>query len=138
MRRLTTGILVTFFLFAFTAQADVYSISAADKDFFGKIRTAILGDDAEWLSKAISYPIVIKGNLKLKNTNDLKQHADLVFSRRIKSAVRKQSPDALFKNWQGIMIGDGEIWFAKVAENTEKGEQWVYRIIAINLDGNLK
>jgi hypothetical protein len=108
------------------------SVTAADKDFFRQIRRAILVDDVEWLSKAMSYPAVLDtstGKVKLRNANDFKKHAKLILSSQLKSVVRNQSPDALFKNWQGVMAGDGEVWFDQ--EKTKKEERWVHRIHAL-------
>lgn len=121
---------------AFQSQADMYPVTAADKAFFEQIRKAILTEDVKWFSEAIGYPIVLRtssGEIKLKDKRDFKEHSALVFNARLKSTVRKQSPDSLFKNWQGVMIGNGEIWFSEVGEKTNTGTVWVYRIIGINL-----
>jgi hypothetical protein len=113
-----------------------FSISASDKTFFEQIRTAVLADDVEWFSEAVHYPIVLRpsnGEIKINNKKDFKKHATLVFTTLLKSTLQNQSPDSLFKNWQGVMIGNGEIWFSKVGEKTENGIVWTYRIIGINL-----
>jgi hypothetical protein len=44
----------------------------------------------------------------------------------VKAAVASQSPDCLFANWQGVMIGSGVIWF-------EQENHGAMRIKAINL-----
>jgi hypothetical protein len=97
--------------------ADMYPVTASDKTFF----------------EALSYPVVLeKGGFKLKTKKDAKEHATALFDEHLKSAVRNQSPDSLFKNWQGVMIGNGEIWFSEVAKGPGKEKVWVYRIIKIN------
>ncbi|MCR5857319.1 hypothetical protein [Mesorhizobium sp. J428] len=43
----------------------------------------------------------------------------------MKSSVAKQTYATLFANWQGVCIGDGEVWFSGV------GDANVIRITAI-------
>ena len=140
MRKLivTMVFLIVSFL-ALQSEADLhyYPITVSDKAFFEKIKKAVLADDDEWFSGVVvSYPFVLrlgKAEIKLKNKADFKEHAALIFTTQLKSIVQKQSADSLFKNWQGIMIGNGEIWFSEVGEKTGNGNVWVYRIIGINL-----
>jgi len=119
------------------ADLNMFPVTVADKAFFEQIRKAVLADDVEWFSEALfHHPFVLrlgKGKIILKNKNDLKKHAALVFNAHFKATVRNQSPDSLFKNWQGVMIGNGDIWFSEVGEQTGTGIVWAYRIIAINL-----
>ena len=48
----------------------------------------------------------------------------------IKKAVAEQSEDALFKNWRGVMVGSGELWFTAV--NRENGGIFELKVIGIN------
>lgn len=118
------------------ADMEMNPITPADKAFFEQIKKAVLADDAESLSKIIVYPLVIRPNgqtIKLENEADVKKSSGLIFTAKLKSAVRGQSPDSLFKNWQGIMIGNGDIWYSQIGEATTNGQRWTYRVIAINL-----
>src|SRR6267142_4755031 len=86
-----------------------FPLTASDKAFFDQIRKAVLSDDIEWFSKAVSYPIVLRPNsreIKVKNKRDLKEHARLIFTAQLKSTVQRQSSSSLFKNWQGVMVGN--------------------------------
>jgi len=121
---------------AHQSSAQIYPITASDKVFFERLQRALSTDDIEWFSEAVSYPIVLrlgKGELKLENKTAVKEHAALIFTTHLKTTVRNQATNSLFKNWQGVMIGKGEIWFSEVAETTEKGKVWVNRITGINL-----
>jgi hypothetical protein len=133
----TVFLIVSFFALQSEADARGFSVTASDKAFFEQIKNAVLTDDVEWFSGAVvSYTFVLrldKGEIKLKNKADFKEHVALIFTTQLKSIVQKQSADSLFKNWQGVMIGDGEIWFSEVGEKTGNGNVWVYRIIGINL-----
>jgi hypothetical protein len=117
--------------------SETYPVSPSDQAFFKQVQRAVLADDVEWISRALSsYPFTVKlktGQIKLQNEGDLKKHAKTIFNTKLKEAVRNQSSDALFKNWQGIMIGDGEIWFSEIGQTNKNATVWVYRIIAINV-----
>jgi hypothetical protein len=113
------------------------TINASDKAFFEQIRNAILKDDIDWLANSITYPIVLRPNgrkIAVSNKRDLKKRAKLILNEHLKSLVSTQYPDTLFKNWQGVMIGDGEIWFSEVVDKEQEKQGWVFRIIAINLN----
>ncbi len=120
--------------------AEMYPVKPSDKAFFDQVRKAVLTDDVEWLSRALSsYPFTVKlkaGQIKLKNEADLKKHAPAILTAKLKEVVRNQSPDSLFKNWQGVMVGSGEIWFSEIGKTNENKLVWVYRITAINLPGD--
>ena len=119
------------------AEEGIYSITASDKDFFGQIRNAVLTDNIDWFAKAVAYPIALRSGgheITVRNKQAFKKRAKLVFNEHLKSVVRSQSADTLFKNWQGVMIGDGVIWFSEVIEKGQKQQGWVFRIVAINLE----
>lgn len=111
----------------------MYPITAQDKAFLERIQKAVLTNDVEWLSGVVSYPIVLKQNDKgitLKNSDDFKKYSASILTPYLKSAVQNQSPDSLFKNWRGVMIGNGVIWFSGIKEQPD--EDWKDRIIGIN------
>jgi hypothetical protein len=124
---------------SFVCQAgeDLYPVTASDKAFFKQVQKAVLAEDWEWLSAAVSYPIDVhlnKSTLRLKTKDELKKKASLIFDEHVKKVIRAQSEASLFKNWQGVMLGQGEIWFSQVEETSQKDGQVTktQRIIAIN------
>ena len=116
---------------------DTYPVTESDKDFFSLIQKALLRGDTEWLSQALSsYPFTVNmGNehIELKSEKDLKKYAKKIFNSELKDDVRKQSSESLFKNWQGVMIGNGDIWFSEMGEKHGTNIVWRYQIIAINV-----
>jgi len=109
------------------------TVTTNDTSFFERIKKAVLANDIEWLSGAVSYPFVLRrsaGDILLRNRADFGKHSASILTPHLKSEVRNQSPASLFKNWQGLMIGNGVIWFSPVQEKA--GEDWKYRIIGIN------
>jgi hypothetical protein len=122
------------------ADADYYSITSGDKAFFEQIKKAILTDDFESFAADVAYPIELyfggERRLQPRSTRfrtkaELRKYKTAIFCERLKSAVRNQSADSLFKNWQGLMIGNGELWFDQVI--LEGQTNWTYRIMAINI-----
>lgn len=122
------------------ADADYWSISSGDKAFFEQIKKAVLADDFDWLSDAVDYPIELyfagerrlqPKSARIRTKAELKKYKSAIFCERLKCAVRNQSPDSLFKNWQGRMVGNGELWFDQRQNNGQTN--WTYRITAINL-----
>jgi hypothetical protein len=45
----------------------------------------------------------------------------------LQSVIKRQAAECLFANWQGIMIGNGEVWIEASVDNKP------LRIIALNL-----
>jgi hypothetical protein len=137
MKKIVTNIsLLLLCLAPASSWGEMYPIKPSDKAYFGQVQKAVLEENVEWFSGAMSYPLVLKtstGDVTLKDKTDVKRHAALIFSAHMKSVVGKQSSNSLFKNWQGVMIGDGEIWFSEVSEKTTNGNALVYRITAVNV-----
>jgi hypothetical protein len=116
---------------------DSNDITAEDKAFFQKLQKAVLNDDFEWFSGAVAYPVNLhydKRRIQVKSAEQLKKHKARIFSAHNKEVIKAQKTDALFKNWQGVMIGRGEFWFDQVEEKPAKDGAgvWVYRILTIN------
>ena len=118
------------------AQTNTFTVTSEDKAFFEQIKKAMASNDVDWISSVVSYPITIKEDggkkTKVRNQSDFKKQSSKILTDRVKSAVEKQSPESLFKNWQGMRAGKGELWFSAVSSESEKPDRWVYRIIAIN------
>ena len=124
-----------------SAPVDDYSlnVTASDREYFSRLQRAILGDDVAWVSQELCcYPFSVrlpKGRtIKIKNEELLKGKFDTIFSPEMKKIVRDQSPDSLFKNWQGLMIGNGEIWFGEIGVTNGDKMVWEYKILSIDLD----
>jgi hypothetical protein len=128
---------VLFGTFASSAGEDLYPVTASDKAFFKQVQKAVLVQNWEWVSAAVSYPIDVylnKGTLRIATKEELKKRMPLIFGEHLKQVIRAQTEASLFKNWQGVMIGQGEIWFSEVEEKNQKDGRLTktQRIIAIN------
>jgi hypothetical protein len=137
MKPITRIVLLILFT-CIAAQSEEFKmdpVTSEDKAFFEQIKKAVLADDVGAFSKMISYPLVIHlsdKTVKLKNAEDVKKNSAIIFTAHLKSDVKNQSSDSLFKNWRGLMIGNGVIWFSQVRDHNNKSDHWHYRIIGIN------
>lgn len=96
------------------AMAREQVISIEERAFFSEIRDAILSEDAKRLAGMVVYPqrLCIGGKVGVvKNQDEFEMGFSDIVNQRVRGAVLGQSPDQLFKNWRGVMVGDGEIWF---------------------------
>ena len=79
------------------------------------------------LSGMINYPIFAKisgERAEFTTSEDFIENFDLIFNEKIRTAINNVDYNNLFSNYQGVMIGDGEIWMSII-----DGEM---KIIAIN------
>ncbi len=111
----------------------VTDISAWEVErFAASIRKEILSGDFKSLAQKIAFPIVIDGSLYTNREEflsaDFVKEPDKAFLETIEQA----STQNLFCNWQGIMLGNGEVWFAEVSDATDSSAPSKLRIIAFN------
>jgi hypothetical protein len=103
--------------------------SAAVKQFLRDFQAAVATDDRSRVAQMVEFPISIQVSGKpkrLRNRSELLKYYDVAFDTKVKGLIAEQQFNELFCNWQGIMIGRGEIWVNKVSSSRQ------FRIIAIN------
>ena len=99
------------------------------ENFAEKTKSEIINDNIKKVGKLISYPINLYVNGVLTEiicAEEFEEHYSEIISVDFKSKIRNSYTRYLFSNFQGIMIGDGEIWFG---DTEDKDGLW---IIAIN------
>jgi len=112
-----------------------FSITAADKEFLSDLNKAVRGEDAKWIADHISYPITAKIDGQKQAITDgqkfIANYAN-IFNEKVRLALESQQPDALFKNWRGVRVGNGEMWFAETHPDPKKLQIVKYFITGIN------
>lgn len=91
-------------------------------EFFPKLQKAIASDDKAAVAAMVNYPFVAyskTGSVQIKDAKHFIADYDKLITAKVKAAVAKQTYATLFTNWQGVMIGDGEIWFDQVGDSME-------------------
>lgn len=117
-----------------TAETDaaldsLFGNHAPYRDFFGKLQKAVGDNDKKAVATLVDYPFQarIGGKaVKLRDAAHFVAEYDKIVTAKVKHAVSGQTYQTLFANWQGVMIGDGEMWFSAV------GDGGSIKIIAIN------
>jgi hypothetical protein len=84
--------------------------------FYASLQAKAAKDDAKALSAMVHYPLnacIHKKNVKIASQKAFMSHYKELFNVRVKSKLKTQSFDDLFANDEGVMVGDGEIWFTQ-------------------------
>ncbi|MHC1481208.1 hypothetical protein ACYJW8_13230 [Frateuria aurantia] len=103
--------------------------------FFENFQKAVLAGDKSTVAAVIHYPITVHLDGKQWTLYNAKEFAGVyahIFTPDLVEVVRRQRYDDLFVNDQGVMIGQGAIWFSGICEDAEC-EQMPLRVIALNL-----
>lgn len=108
---------------------DLYGAHAPYHAFFEKLKKAVAENDKEAIASMVEYPFKARINGKAVTVRDAAHFAadyDKVFTAKVMEAISNQTYPNLFANWQGVMIGDGEVWFSGIGDNN------TVKIIAVN------
>lgn len=119
---------------SFARQTGKYSAAGIDNDaavetFFLDMQKAVSKDDRAIVASMINYPVKVYGEGRttvISKESDLLKKYDSVFTPQVKKVLAKQTISDLFVNGQGVMVGNGEIWFNQLANGNN------IRIITIN------
>lgn len=113
------------------------SIQSTDEtvDFFMlQVKNAILKGDKNWIANHTKYPIKVKlSQIKLdiiKTKQQLIENFDQIFSPEYKEKLTPLRTYNLFNNYQGVMLGNGQIWMNNTPKSTDNNPE--YQIITIN------
>ncbi|MWV43708.1 hypothetical protein GRF59_08665 [Paenibacillus sp. HJL G12] len=102
------------------------------KETFESVQKAVSAGNKEQVAGYILYPLRVNENGKSKSYKDKSEFIadyDHIMTDSVKKALADQKLNTLFVNYQGVMVGNGEIWFGASTEAKD-----TYGIIAINKD----
>lgn len=96
-----------------------YSVSGADNDELihrNALRfwNAVKRGDKQAVAALVSYPVRVQlpgGRKLLRSAAELVANYDAVFTPRYRDAILQALPRNMFVRDQGIMLGNGEVWF---------------------------
>lgn len=97
--------------------------------FFDNLKKAVAAGDKAAVAAMIEYPFQVRiggKSLKIRDAAHFIADYDQVITAKVKHALQGQTYETLFANWQGVMVGEGEIWFSGV------GDADVIKVTAIN------
>jgi len=87
------------------------------------LQIAVANGDTTKVASMISYPLLVihgASRTKIKSKAELLTKYDAIFDERIRQVIARQSPRCLFGNYQGVMIGKGEVWFSEQQHGSMK------------------
>ncbi len=90
------------------------------KIFVKDLQYLVANDNKEQVSKLIRYPL----NSTIKTEADFLADYNNIITPKVKDALAKANLRQLFRNYKGVMIGNGEIWIVQEGKD--------FKIIAIN------
>jgi hypothetical protein len=134
MRVMATALAVCSIVFAATAcraERLGQALTPSDMAFFADIKRAVQARDIDWVVDHVSFPLpVSEGDVRIRvaDAAALRTRYDEIFDSEVTQAIGAESAERLFKNWRGIMVADGILWFEAVG----LGEMPRYYIVAIN------
>jgi hypothetical protein len=103
--------------------------------FIIELQNAIRNDDKQWLADHLHLPVNYFGKTKqVINSKDwFFKHYATVIGPELKANILKQDAETYFKNYQGVMVGDGgrNIWLDDFGDEGA-GVPARFEIITIN------
>lgn len=113
---------------------DLYGAHAPYYEFFEELKKAVAENDKEAVASMVDYPFQARIDGKavtIRDTAHFVADYDKVFTANVEEAISNQTYPDLFANWQGVMIGNGEVWFSGICSD-ETCEQETIKIITVN------
>ena len=112
-------------------ELDTGLTDAEVKAFLKEIKAASAAKDAPAMARLVKFPVRLNGRKKIRSYRRLVARFPEVFNDNVTQAIEKQRYETLSSNYQGVTIGEGQIWF-KLVCRTEECVAKAPRIIAIN------
>lgn len=91
--------------------------------FFSEFQTAFRDNDRKKVAGLIEYPLLTSlhgKRVNIRRAAVLLSHYDEIFDDGVRCAILGASAKSVWGNWQGFMIGNGEIWFDGIIPQREK------------------
>jgi hypothetical protein len=111
-------------------------------NFLASLQDAIRAENPNQVAVLVKFPLRVGHPskpsarplraVKVRNAAELVRRYSEIFTPEVRAAVLAQSPDTLFRNWQGAMVGNGKLWFTGVCLDSTCSRHPV-RVISINV-----
>jgi hypothetical protein len=104
-------------------------VAARAKTFLSTLQKVVESNDSAGFARLVHYPVRVidAGRVsKITTRSALARKFPALMTANVREAILKQSQECLFGNDQGVMIGNGQVWFQPEPSGKMK-------IITINL-----
>jgi hypothetical protein len=103
------------------AKPNPSGISDAEaKRFLGVVQSYVAKDNARGLSQVIEFPLSVnagKSRRKLSAAGEFTSGYGKIVTPTVREKILAQQPAKLFHRADGVMIGDGEVWFRSICDD---------------------
>ena len=115
--------------------------------FLAKFQDGLRSNNHEAVALLVNYPLLVTGaagKTKIRSRAQLLAYFDHIFTPTIRSTILKATPDDVWGNSQGFMIGDGVIWFDGILPRNpashppDPNAKYPFKLITVNLGNSLK
>jgi len=113
------------------AETSAYDVTPADKAFLADVLAAVEKKDAAWIASHTLLPVAVgsgKERRVVKSEKEFRRIVARAITPEIAERMRADAKEPLFKNWRGVMLGDGILWFTQ--RRASEQEPWRYVILA--------
>jgi hypothetical protein len=109
--------------------------------FLAKFQDALKRNNHEAVALLVNYPLRVTGaagKTQVRSRAQLLSSFDGIFTATVRSAILKATPDDVWGNYQGFMIGDGVIWFDGIIHRNQAGRtsapdaKYPFKLITVN------
>lgn len=93
---------------------------------FNTIKSLVKNNEKSKVANYVSYPLNVNKEdkkIKIQSKEDFIKNYNTIFTENVKKALLNQDVTKTFVNYQGVMVGSGEIWFTHV-----KNKAMIYAI----------
>ena len=108
---------------------------AAFATFLKRLQGAVRTNDRGAVIKLIRFPLRVNTKSKsqvYRDSASVRADYDKIFTPQVRQAILSQKSDRLFGRDQGLMIGNGQVWFDHVCTNAQCAPPGPVRITAVN------
>lgn len=92
----------------------------AYRDVFERVQAAVKSGDKPGLAALVRYPLKVQTGGKprtIRNADEFVASWDALVTPEVVRVVSEQRYRDLFVNWQGLMLGDGQVWINGVCRD---------------------
>ena len=99
--------------------------------FLSELTAAVELDQKSKVANMMRYPLLVatpQKRLEIGDREEFLYNYDHILTPKVKAEIRDEmSSRCLFVNWQGFMVGRGEVWFKEISPGT-------FRVITIGTE----
>ena len=102
------------------------------QQFLKDLKSGIAAKDSKAICAMVSYPLGTTTSGTVKNMIECRDRYARIFNQKVVDAIDRQRFETLFANYQGVMIGRGEVWISGVCRDKKCERGYDVRITRVN------